>query len=699
MIADSRDGKGKGDDCQGARLKVGSGPVASLTDQVQAKLDPFFFPDIRGPLNRALPSTEPSSSRASVSLNENASLAQPNPISRETLGRIYNWAQSIGGVLSIGRISTGLLESLIPLGAFYLGAKLVPLAIEVNRTGEGLASFNLCFGALIAVGVAQVVIRGGRNILDTRLNAKLNRNLHEELLYNGISLSQKQLEDPLIQNRITKLRENVGRLHESVTSVFGILNDSATMLVTTIALVPLAPPIAGALLLAGVWKSMQAITGGKESSKVEDLKAEPRRRMWYTSWPLRDPLGLAALKSTLRAHWLASKNIEEMKALDDTDIYLQDRSTIRSSMSGVVTGLAATGAVGYGLYSYIAGSMSLEVGILLGTTAGLFAQRMSSLSQSISSFLTSSFFVAEACALRKASERSKPTEFEPPAAEITRWDIAPSVKFHNVSVRVPKPNGGGGTKSILEGINFEIRSGECIAIVGPTGAGKTTLVKALLGGCDIADGEVLIDESDRESIPLADRRANTSYLPQMFWVFSGYSVAENIAIGNPVWEPEAGIQGAARDSGLADIMTKNGFNFSTLVGPEFRNGRLFSGGENQLIALATALAKQGKLIVLDEPTSRLDTDTAEKVLDHIRKLSGATRIVITHDMGLAKQCQRIIVMSKANGGDEESPGSVEAVGTHAELLMSSPTYRNFFETQKRRFEEELSEVRQALGEV
>jgi ABC-type multidrug transport system fused ATPase/permease subunit len=132
-------------------------------------------------------------------------------------------------------------------------------------------------------------------------------------------------------------------------------------------------------------------------------------------------------------------------------------------------------------------------------------------------------------------------------------------------------------------------------------------------------------------------------------------------------------------------MRENKFDPSTVIGAEFSNGRRLSGGETQLVALAASLSKNGKLMILDEPTSRLDPDSAQRVIQHIRDLNDITRILVSHDMGLVRQCDRIVVLSKESDGDEASPGVVEAVGTHEELLLSSPTYQRFFQSQAGRF--------------
>lgn len=105
-----------------------------------------------------------------------------------------------------------------------------------------------------------------------------------------------------------------------------------------------------------------------------------------------------------------------------------------------------------------------------------------------------------------------------------------------------------------------------------------------------------------------------------------------------------------------------------------------------MVALSRALMKRGSLIILDEPTSRLDPSTSDLVLNHLREIQGATRLLISHDMGLVRQCDRIVVIARSHG--EDGPGIIQAFGTHEQVLQNSPIYRRFYLAQASRFEEQ-----------
>jgi ATP-binding cassette subfamily B protein len=353
-------------------------------------------------------------------------------------------------------------------------------------------------------------------------------------------------------------------------------------------------------------------------------------------------------------------------------------------------GIATVGSIAtaYGLYSHIAGEISFAAALFMGAATGLFAARVATVSGTLGTWISSGFFVAEACSLQALSKKSKPREQELSSDQIVPWKSAPEITLTNVTVSASTHNretDENMIRPILKNISINIRPGEFIGIVGCTGAGKTTLTKLLLGVRESSEGDIEFNGTPVMDMKLAELRANTSYLPQQWWNYAGKTVEQNIRIGNPIWDEDADVSHAVKNSGLKEVMSSNGFDLNAVVGQEFRNGRQLSGGEMQLVALASALAKKGRLLILDEPTSRLDPDTAESVVTHIKSLSDSTRVLVSHDMGLVRQCDRIIVMRKET--DETSPGIIEAIGTHEELLDRSETYKRFFYKQAARFKD------------
>ncbi len=223
-----------------------------------------------------------------------------------------------------------------------------------------------------------------------------------------------------------------------------------------------------------------------------------------------------------------------------------------------------------------------------------------------------------------------------------------------------------GGAEVLRGLDFRIRSGEVIGIVGPSGGGKTTLVQLLLGVRSPTTGKVLADGIDLTDVDRKTWTARVSFVPQEAQLFSG-SVAENIRFFRPNID-DAMVERAARRAHLHDDVTRMEQGYASPVGE--RGGRL-SGGQKQRVSIARALATNPELLVLDEPTSALDVQSESIVRESIAELRGsATVVVIAHRLTTLDVCDRIMVIQD---------GELKAFDTPEQLASGSSFYRQALE--------------------
>lgn len=222
-----------------------------------------------------------------------------------------------------------------------------------------------------------------------------------------------------------------------------------------------------------------------------------------------------------------------------------------------------------------------------------------------------------------------------------------------------------GEKVILEDISFKVEPGQTVAIVGQTGAGKSTLTQLVTRTYDVNDGQVLIDGVDVREWNLDALRSQMGKIEQDIFLFSR-SVAENIAFGVEDATQED-IEHAAKEAQAHDFILSFNEGYESEIG---ERGVTLSGGQRQRLALARAFLTQPSILILDDSTSAIDSATEDEIQKAMRRAQeGRTTILITHRLSQIRWADRILVLEN---------GKLIANGTHEDLLQSSPHYRRIF---------------------
>jgi len=231
---------------------------------------------------------------------------------------------------------------------------------------------------------------------------------------------------------------------------------------------------------------------------------------------------------------------------------------------------------------------------------------------------------------------------------------------------------------VLRDVTFSIEPGETAAIVGHTGAGKTTLISLLLRFYDVQKGAVRIDGVDIKDMDLADLRSRFGVVLQDPFLFSG-TIGGNIRLGTTRIQ-DADVEKAAEDVNLADFIRTLPKGFDEEVR---ERGSTLSTGQKQLISFARALAHEPKILILDEATSSVDTETEFRVRDALsRMVEGRTSLIIAHRLSTVQRADKIIVMHK---------GQVREMGTHQQLLAQHGIYFKLYQLQYK--DQELNAAR------
>lgn len=364
---------------------------------------------------------------------------------------------------------------------------------------------------------------------------------------------------------------------------------------------------------------------------------------------------------TVRAFNLAAARSEQGKSLIERLYALQYAIERRRAQLSPV--LEVGGGVVVAIIIVVAGWRILEGVSTIGAFSGFVSAVLLALRPARALANFSVTFQQAASAAERVFEK-----LEQPPGLVDRPDARPcprpggEIRFEQVGFRYAE---GG---PVLRDVDLVIRPGERVALVGPSGAGKTTLINLVLRMFDPSEGRILLDGTDIREFTLESLRSHFGLVAQEATLFHG-TLRDNVAMGRP------GADGAAIREALvaaaADFVDALPDGLDTVVGDE---GDRLSGGERQRVALARAILRDPAVLVLDEPTSALDAESEHRIQEALGRLTaGRTTITIAHRLSTVVRADRILLMEE---------GTIVDQGTHAALMAHSAPYRRLVELQE-----------------
>ena len=584
------------------------------------------------------------------------------------------WATS--PALTIATLGLRVVRAFLPIATLYIGKLIIDEAVRLVGVGVDFDTLEAAWRAgvldtllwLLALEFALAIVSDllGRLVSygDSLLSELFTNATSIRLMQHAATLDLEDFEDPDLQDKLDRARrQTMGRMN-LMSQLFVQVQDAITVVSFAIGLLVYAPwlilLLAIALIPAFVGESHFNALG----YSLNFAWTPERRQLEY----VRQMGASVETAKEVKIFNLHKYLIERYRVLADGFFRANRALARRRAFWGTL--LAALGTLGYYIaYAYIAwrtvsGDFTIGDLTFLASSFRRLRQLLEGLLVGFSQVAGQALYLEDLFSFFEI----EPEIVSPADALPVPKPIRQGFVFENVGFRYPDAE-----KWALRGLDFELRAGEVLALVGENGAGKTTLVKLLARLYDPDEGRILLDGRDLRDYDLDDLRANIGVIFQDF-VRYHLTAGENIGVGQiDDMDNEVRIREAARRAMADGVIESLPMGYDQLIGRRFKTGVDLSGGQWQKIAIARAYMRDAQVMILDEPTAALDARSEFEVFQRFKELSDQrTAVLISHRFSSVRMADRILVLAD---------GRLEASGTHAELIAAGGRYAELFELQ------------------
>lgn len=555
------------------------------------------------------------------------------------------WKEFLGAILAM------IIVSLVNLAFPYLFGNY--LIDRVFNVGGNLKLLNA-----IVVGVLFLALLKGffsyfQRYLTSYLGQRVVANLREEVFQHLQRMSVGFLEGQRVGELIARITSDVGQIQNIVSSGVISLLSNGFMLVGILAAVFLLNWRLALITLTVLPLIVYVVS--KAGRKIRGISHRVQETIADLTAVLQEIFtGIRVVKAFTMEKHEAKRFARENEASFNANMKSAQALAFLTPTVEILYVVGLVLVLWYGGLEVFHGRLTTGSLVTFFTYIGMLGTPITTLTNTLNSFQQA---LAGADRLFEILDHQEDLKDKPDAVVLP--EIRGEVEFVNVNFGY-RPG-----QEILSGINLKVAPGEVVALVGPSGAGKTSLVNLIPRFYVPTSGAVLVDGYDVRDVKIASLRRQIGLVPQETILF-GVSIRENIAYGKPDATEEE-IINAAKMANAHEFISALPDGYQTLAG---ERGSQLSGGQKQRIAIARALLRNPRILILDEATSALDTEAERLVQEALERLmKGRTTFIIAHRLSTVQGADKIVVLSH---------GRIVEVGTHAELLQARGLYAKMY---------------------
>jgi ATP-binding cassette subfamily B protein len=568
------------------------------------------------------------------------------------------------GVVIFGLVSR-VFSSLMPVGLLWITKLIIDGINSATHTHQPVKpGFWWLVGAEFSLAVLNSILLRTIDYSDSLLGDKYTRYVSIRVMSHAASLDLIAYEDPVFYDRLERARVQATDRLVMIQQIGRLVQQAITTITLSVSIMLFSPWLM-LLLIAGVVPAFLGESHFAFLGYAKNFRQTPmRRQLDY----LRVLGGSKEAAKELKLFGLKNFLTERFTRLSD-EIYEENIALSQRKLTvGAV--LSTIGTMGYYsayvlvIWRTVAGAMTIGTLVFL---TGAIQQASSNIEQIFSTLAAigdQALFLTDLLAFfeMKPTIKSKPNALPAPRP------IMRGVEFRNVSFSYP-----GNSRRVLDHINFQLHTGERLALIGENGQGKTTIVKLVTRLYDPTEGQILLDGIDLREYDLEDLHREIGVIFQDFMRYE-MTARENIAVGRVEEINNLELLQIAAQKSLADhTIGRLGAGYEQMLGRRFDQGVDLSGGEWQKIALARAYLRDAQLLILDEPTAALDARSEFEVFHRFSELTaGKMAFFISHRFSTVRSADRILVLEN---------GRIVEEGTHGQLASLGGRYAEMFEMQ------------------